>query len=117
MAKGLVALLVAKSAHTPCLQPQRHVLPAHAGKQKQFKHSLGTRDPLLAKLRALDYLRAIAMYKPKLSDFDLSGKLSRYELDLSRGIARSDGPEDHARLLEAIEAVDPYLHSPQGVSH
>ena len=57
------------------------------------------------------------MYKPKLSDFDLSGKLSKYELDLSRGIARSDGPEDHARLLEAIEAIDPYLHSPQGVSH
>ncbi|GKT19986.1 hypothetical protein AVHY2522_24465 [Acidovorax sp. SUPP2522] len=29
--------------------------------KKQFKRSLGTRDPQLAKLRALDYLRAIAM--------------------------------------------------------
>ncbi|SDP84970.1 hypothetical protein SAMN04489708_13156, partial [Paracidovorax cattleyae] len=48
------------------------------------------------------------MYKPKLSDFNLDpSKLSKYELDLSRGIARSDGPEDHARLLEAIEAIAP----------
>lgn len=95
-----------------------YYLHTRVGK-KQFKRSLGTRDPLLAKLRALDYLRAIAMYKPKLSDFNLDpSKLSKYELDLSRGIARSEGPEDHARLLEAIEAIGPIYNlppAPQGV--
>jgi site-specific recombinase XerD len=28
-----------------------------------------------------------------------------YELDVSRGIAKSDGPDDHARLLQAIAAL------------
>lgn len=95
-----------------------YYLHTRVGK-KQFKRSLGTRDPAVAKLRALDFLRAIAMYKPKLSDFNLDpSKLSKYELDLSRGIARSDGPEDHARLLEAIEAIGPIYNlppAPQGV--
>lgn len=81
--------------------------------KKQFKRSLGTRDPAVAKLRALDFLRAIAMYKPKLSDFNLDpSKVSQYELDLSRGIARSEGSEDHARLLEAIEAIAPLYNLP-----
>lgn len=89
-----------------------YYLHTRVGK-KQFKRSLGTRDPAVAKLRALDFLRAIAMYKPKLSDFNLDpSKLSKYELDLSRGIARSDGPEDHARLLEAIEAIGPIYNLP-----
>ena len=29
---------------------------------------------------------------------------TRYELDISKGIVKSDGPEDHARLIQAIEA-------------
>lgn len=74
--------------------------------QKQFKRSLGTRDPVLAKLRALDFLRAIEMTKPKLSDFNFNlGTVKRFELDLSRGIAKADGPEDFARMMQALEKL------------
>lgn len=74
--------------------------------KKQFKKSLGTRDPMLAKLRALDLLRAIEMKKPKISDFSFDPeKLRHYELDLSRGIVRSDGPEDHERLMQALDRI------------
>lgn len=80
--------------------------------KKQFKRSLGTRDPVLAKLRALDILRAIHMTKPKISDFNFDHeKLRHYELDLSKGIARSDGPDDHARMLEAIKCLTPLYQS------
>ena len=34
-------------------------------------------------------------------DIDFNN-IKKYELDLSRGIAKSDGPEDHQRLLEAL---------------
>ncbi|WP_287142512.1 MULTISPECIES: tyrosine-type recombinase/integrase [Delftia] len=54
------------------------------------------------------------MTKPKLSDFDFnSNDVARYELDLARGIAKSTGPEDHTRLLEAIKAIAPLYNSPQ----
>jgi integrase len=34
------------------------------------------------------------------------GKSRTYEIDLSRGIARSEGPEDHARMLEALDRLE-----------
>ena len=37
---------------------------------------------------------------------------AKYELDASRGIFKADGPEDHARLMEAIEALKS-LHTGQ----
>jgi len=35
-------------------------------------------------------------------DFD---KLRKYELDLNRGIAKADSPEDHERLMEALRLI------------
>lgn len=35
---------------------------------------------------------------------NLDGIANKFELDLSRGIMRADGPEDHARMMEAIRA-------------
>ena len=35
-------------------------------------------------------------------DFD---KIRKYELDLNRGIAKADGPEDHARLMDALKLL------------
>jgi integrase len=32
-------------------------------------------------------------------------KLRKYELDLNRGIAKADSPEDHARLMEALKLL------------
>lgn len=73
---------------------------------RQIKKSLGTRDPVLAKLRALDILRAIEMTKPKITDFNFNlGTVKRFELDLSRGIAKADGPEDFERMMKALEKL------------
>ena len=74
----------------------------------QIKRSLKTANAELAKLRALELLRLLFMVKPKLSDFNFdSASLSRYELEIGGNITRvkSDGPEDHARLLETLGAL------------
>lgn len=62
---------------------------------KQVKRSLNTSDKLEAMLAASNILKAVLMA------VDLS-KVKKYELDLSRGIAKADGPDDHQRMLEAI---------------
>jgi site-specific recombinase XerD len=81
---------------------------------QQFKRSLGTRDPVQARLIALRLLESIYMSKPKLSDFDFSGRLNSFELDLSKGLAKAEGAEDFARMLKAIESLAPlYKSTPQ----
>lgn len=62
---------------------------------KQVKRSLRTSYQRVAIIRAITLLDSF-MRK------DIPPK---YELDVSRGVAKSDGPEDHARLMEAIEAL------------
>ena len=62
---------------------------------KQFKRSLHTADRQIAIIRASKLIECIRM------DIDFNN-IKKYELDLSRGIAKSDGPEDHQRLLEAL---------------
>ena len=62
---------------------------------KQVKRSLRTSYQRVAIIRAITLLDSL-MRK------DLPPK---YELDVLRGTAKSDGPEDHARLMEAIEAL------------
>ena len=64
---------------------------------KQVKKSLRTGYKRLAILRAVALLNSLAMPNKDLPE--------KYELDASRGIFKADGPEDHARLLEAIEAL------------
>ncbi len=64
---------------------------------KQVKKSLGTPYKRVAIIRAVALLNSFAMPNKDL--------LAKYELDASRGIFKADGPEDHARLLEAIEAL------------
>ena len=73
---------------------------------KQFKKTLNTSDPLVARLRAVELLRLIEVNKPKLSDFNFnSSPLSRYELDLTRGIAKANDAEDHQRLMAALSLL------------
>lgn len=62
---------------------------------KQVKRSLRTSYQRVAIIRAITLLDSL-MRK------DLPPK---YELDASRGIFKADGPEDHARLMQAIEAL------------
>lgn len=72
---------------------------------QQVKRSLRTGYKRVAIIRAMELLTAMHK-KPDLND------LSPYELDVSRGFAKSDSPEDHARMLEAIEALKA-LHAVQ----
>lgn len=65
---------------------------------KQFKRSLHTSDKLTAMIRASKLLEAVAMA------IDLN-KVKKYELDLSKGIARADSAEDHKRLMDALEML------------
>ncbi len=45
---------------------------------------------------------------PKLEDLNLDlGAIRRYEIDLSRGILKADGDEDHRRLMEAMAQMAP----------
>ena len=62
---------------------------------KQVKRSLRTSYQRVAIIRAITLLDSL-MRK------DLP---SKYELDASRGIFKAEGPEDHARLMQAIEAM------------
>jgi hypothetical protein len=65
---------------------------------KQFKRSLNTSDRRTAIIRALDWIRAIRMAD---NEIDLS-KIRKFEIDLSQGIAKADGPDDHAHMMEAL---------------
>lgn len=72
----------------------------------QIKRSLRTGDPLLAKLRAVQLLGVLNMHKPKLSDFNFgSTPLPGYEIDLVAGKITADGPDDHQRMLQALEKL------------
>lgn len=64
---------------------------------QQVKKSLRTGYKREAILRALALLQAMTKPTPFPPE--------KYELDASRGIFKADGPEDHARLMEAIEAL------------
>lgn len=78
---------------------------------RQFKRSLKTRNPLLAKLRAVELLRAIEMTKPKLSDFNVNSEaIKRYEIELEGIRIKATDEADHIRALEAIKALS-ILHN------
>ncbi len=77
------------------------------GKRRETLHSLGTRSPTVARLLALQFNEALerkrAMNeKPTLPSLDEIAH--KFELDLSRGIMKSDSPEDFDRMMKAIEA-------------
>lgn len=73
----------------------------------QVKRSLKTGYKREAIMRAIALLNSLTMTKKPVP-----GSLSTYELDISRGILKADGEEDHARLMLAIEAMKA-MHSGQ----
>lgn len=75
---------------------------------KQVKRSLRTTDKHLATIRAVQLLESLLMPIPDLTDVlkaaQRQGK--KYEIDLVRGIARTDGSaEDHKRMMQALKAM------------
>lgn len=65
----------------------------------QVKRSLNTRDPTIAMIRALELLKVIEM------TIDLK-KIKKYEIDLGKGIFKSNGREDHADMMDALSNID-----------
>ena len=76
------------------------------GRRKVSQQSLDTKDPQLAKVLALKFCLNLVS-GDVLSDF--RKKLDRYEFDLATGKAKSDGADDHARMLEAMKAMQDVL--------
>ncbi len=76
------------------------------GKRRETQHSLGTKNPTIARLLALQFnelferKRAMSLFS-NLPNFD--NLTNKFELDLSKGIMKSDSPEDFARMMQAIE--------------
>jgi integrase len=72
---------------------------------KQVKRSLGTSDRLTAMIRACQLLNTSRVDNSKLPAnlFNIDpDQVRRFEIDLSKGILKSDGAEDHARMMEAL---------------
>lgn len=82
------------------------------GKLCETLHSLGTKSPEVARVLALQfneaYERKRSLHRmtntPPKHLPSLDGIADKFELDLSRGVMKSDGPEDFARMMQAIEA-------------
>ncbi len=77
------------------------------GRLCETLHSLGTKSPSLARILALKFNEAFerqrAMNKPtKIPNLD--GIANKFELDLSKGIMKAEGPEDFANMMQAMEA-------------
>ena len=70
----------------------------------QFKRSLQTNNKAMAIMRASKLMEA-------LLKIDLSG-IRRYEIDLQKGVLKSDGEDDHKRMLEALALLKGSGHSP-----
>ena len=75
---------------------------------KQVKRSLRTTHKQQATIRAVQLLESLLMPIPDLTDVlkaaQRQGK--KYEIDLVRGIARTDGSaEDHKRMMQALKAM------------
>jgi site-specific recombinase XerD len=64
---------------------------------KQFKRSLRTSYKREAIMRAIALLNGLTMKKHDLP--------AKYEIDMSRGIFKADGNEDHTRMMQALEAM------------
>jgi site-specific recombinase XerD len=74
---------------------------------KQVKKSLRTAYKRVAIIRAVEILSSLIVHKKDLPQ--------KYELDVSRGIMRADDTADHARLMQAIEALKVLHAGPQQV--
>jgi integrase len=66
---------------------------------KQVKRSLGTSDKKTAMILAGQFLSALVPMT-----------LKKYEIDIGRGILKSDGPEDHRMMMDALESLGKLNH-------
>ena len=86
------------------LRGNTYYLHTRIGK-KQVKKSLDTGKRKVAIMRAVNLLgQLMAKQAPvDINRINLNDT-SSFEMDVSRGVFRSDGPEDHLRMMEALTA-------------
>lgn len=76
------------------------VLPS--GRRKVSQFSLNTKEASIAKLMALKFCLKLA--ETDLMHLDKNTSI-RYEIDSLSGIVKADGPEEHARAMQALEIM------------
>lgn len=76
---------------------------------KQVKKSLHTNDKQTAIIKALALVRACQMA------IDSSG-FNKYKINLNEGILESDGPEDHANMMVALQTLLTKVQN-EGIAH
>lgn len=95
----LVAYLVANMLKLPVYARNGMFYFHTRYENHQIKRSLNTRDHTIAMIRALELLKIIDM------TIDLK-KIKKYEIDLARGVFKSNGREDHADMMDALSNID-----------
>jgi site-specific recombinase XerD len=116
LSKELVAFLVAKMLKLPIyLRGSSYYLHTRVA-GVQFKKSLQTSDKKTAIIRGTRLLELIILSSQKINpdSFDLSN-VRNYEIDISRGIYRADGPEDHQMMMEALKNIQAVQNRHTGV--
>jgi integrase len=89
----------------------RVLIPAKqsgTGVRKELRHSLGTKNPAIARVLALQFNLHFeqARLMPKINIHELTQKLiSPYKLDLAQGVMEATSASDHARMMEALAAM------------
>lgn len=73
-----------------------------SGIRRVRQHSLRTRDPRLARLRALHFNLEVET-EDAMGHFPHS--IARYEVETPFGVVRAEGPEDHQRALESLQSL------------
>jgi integrase len=79
------------------------------GKRRETQHSLGTKDPAIARILALKFnetfeRQRMSTTKPPALLEALDKATHQFEVDLIKGIMKADGPEDFANMMKAMEA-------------
>lgn len=69
----------------------------------QFKRSLDTGKRKVAIMRAVNLLGHLMAKQPDIDINSINlGDTKSFEMDISRGLFKSDGPEDHQRMMETL---------------
>ena len=74
--------------------------------QKFLVFALGAGEGHVIRRKActIESLIVEKLHQGASMEFDFE-KIRKYELDLNRGLAKADGPEDHARLMDALRLL------------
>lgn len=79
----------------------RYYHRTECGTLKEISQSLGTKEPQQARILALRFNAAFEEQRAN----EKMNRYPKFEIDLSRGVMKADGPEDYDRMLQAFELM------------